>query len=112
MPWSSAQAAPVEQLCEGAVAVVATLQVMETSLNAGVDAFEERARDGDQLRGAPPRDLRRHLRSRLRALQQPRHGLQCEYRTFNHPSIKVNDLTGAGKSYCSLSDILDMDIQN
>jgi hypothetical protein len=31
---------------------------------------------------------------------------------ISHPSFQVNDLIGAGKSYRTLSDILDKDIQN
>jgi hypothetical protein len=59
MAWSSsAQAqAPSEQLCEGAAAVVAARQGMETPLTAVAEAFEELARgmeaDGGELRLAP-----------------------------------------------------------
>jgi len=58
MPWSSAQEESSQgQLCEGAAAVVAARQGMETPLTAVAEAFEELARgmdaDGGELRLAP-----------------------------------------------------------
>jgi len=57
MPWSSAQEESQGQLCEGAAAVVAARQGMETPLTAVAEAFEELARgmdaDGGELRLAP-----------------------------------------------------------
>lgn len=57
MPWSSAQASPQEQLCEGTAAVVAARQGMETPLKEVAVAFEELARgmeaDAGELRLAP-----------------------------------------------------------
>lgn len=57
MAWSSSAQAPSEQLCEGAAAVVAARQGMETPLTAVAEAFEELARgmeaDSGELRVAP-----------------------------------------------------------
>ena len=58
MPWSSAQEESSQgQLCEGAAAVVAARQGMETPLTVVTEAFKELAcgmdADGGELRLAP-----------------------------------------------------------
>ncbi|OEL27373.1 ACD11-like protein [Dichanthelium oligosanthes] len=110
MPWSSAQAAPQEQLCEGAAAVVAARQGMETPLTAVAEAFEELARgmdaDGGELRLAPFGDTCALVSVLFSSLGMAFRFAEIEYVT------KVNDLIGAGKSYGTLSNILDKDIEN
>lgn len=112
MPWSSsAQAqAPSEQLCEGAAAVVAARQGMEQPLTAVAEAFEELARgmeaDSGELRLAPFSDTCALVSVLFSSLGMAFRFAEIEYVT------KVNDLIGAGKSYRTLSDILDKDIQN
>jgi len=90
MPWSSAQEESQGQLCEGAAAVVAARQGMETPLTAVAEAFEELA-------------LVSVLFSSL--------GMAFRFAEIEYVT-KVNDLIGAGKSYRTLSDILDKDIEN
>ncbi|XP_066309594.1 ACD11 homolog protein-like isoform X3 [Miscanthus floridulus] len=112
MAWSSSAQtqAPSEQLCEGAAAVVAARQGMETPLTAVAEAFEELARgmvaDSGELRLAPFSDTCALVSVLFSSLGMAFRFAEIEYVT------KVNDLIGAGKSYRTLSDILDKDIQN
>ncbi|RCV41241.1 hypothetical protein SETIT_9G120000v2 [Setaria italica] len=111
MRWSSsAQASAQEQLCEGAAAVVAARQGMETPLKEVAEAFEELARgmdaDAGELRLAPFGDTCALVSVLFSSLGMAFRFAEIEYVT------KVNDLIGAGKSYRTLSDILDKDIEN
>ncbi|KAF8733737.1 hypothetical protein HU200_014583 [Digitaria exilis] len=110
MPWSSAQASPQEQLCEGTAAVVAARQGMETPLKEVAEAFEELARgmeaDAGELRLAPFGETCALVSVLFSSLGMAFRFAEIEYVT------KVNDLIGAGKSYRTLSDILDKDIEN
>lgn len=109
MTWSSAQP-QAEQLCDGAAAVVAARQGMETPLTAVAEAFEELARgmeaDGGELRLAPFSETCALVSVLFSSLGMAFRFAEIEY------VAKVNDLIGAGKSYRTLSDILDKDIQN
>ncbi|KAL6909488.1 hypothetical protein ACP4OV_001769 [Aristida adscensionis] len=110
MPWSSAQQQEEPPLCDAAAAVVAARQGMETPLTAVAEAFEELARrmeaDGGELRLAPFGDTCALVSVLFSSLGMAFRFAEIEY------VAKVNDLIGASKSYGTLNDILDKDVEN
>ncbi|KAF0910237.1 hypothetical protein E2562_001428 [Oryza meyeriana var. granulata] len=110
MPWSAPAAAPAEPMCDAAAAVVAARKGMETPLTAVAEAFEELARrmeaDGGELRLGPFGDTCALVSVLFSCL-----GIAFRFAEIEYVA-KVNDLIGAAKSYGTLNDILDKDVEN
>ncbi|KAL5211118.1 hypothetical protein ABZP36_006741 [Zizania latifolia] len=106
----SAAPAPAEPLCDAAAAVVAARKGMETPLTAVAEAFEELVRrmeaDGGELRLGPFGDTCALVSVLFSCL-----GIAFRFAEIEYVA-KVNDLIGAAKSYGTLNDILDKDIEN